>query len=88
MSSRLLVDVREPTELSLKMLKEVVSYPYRKILMNKEAFCEFCVHASEIILICRSGRRSNFAKTILINYGFENVEVRTPKAVRKLLDDE
>ena len=88
MLSRLIIDVRPPSEFNLGKLKGVVSYPYRRILEDKEAFCEFCSGASEIILCCRSGRRSGLARSILGNCGIIDVGIKTPSLVRKMLNDE
>tara|TARA_Y100000310_G_scaffold268048_1_gene280471 strand:+ start:469 stop:735 length:267 start_codon:yes stop_codon:yes gene_type:complete len=88
MSSRLIIDVRDPVEFNFGKLKGVISYPYGKILEDKEAFCLFCADKTEIILCCRSGRRSRFARSILSNCGIVDVDIKTPSLVRKMLNDE
>jgi len=79
--------VRSSSESLNKKFPEVVSYPYVEILKDKEAFCEFCKDAKKIVLICRSGRRSNFVKKMLLNHGFEDIEIKTPSVIRKMLND-
>jgi len=88
MSSKLIIDVRDSSELKFGKLEGIVSYPYRKILEDREAFCKFCAAASKIILCCRSGRRSAFARTILSACGIVDVEIKTPNVIRKMISDE
>ena len=88
MSSKLYIDVRHPSEIAGKKIKGVELYPYVKILEDKESFYEFCAKASEVVLICRSGRRSALVRAMLLAKGMDAVETRTPKAVRKVLEDE
>ncbi len=87
MSSSLYIDVRPLSESLNKKFTEVISYPYTEILKDKEAFYEFCKDAKKIVLICRSGRRSDFVKKMLLDYGFEDIVLKTPSEVRKTLND-
>ena len=86
MSNRVYIDVRNLQEVKIP-IAGAVSLPYYELLKDKESFCELCKDAEEIILICRSGRRSNFARTILNKCGIENVRVIKPSQARKELED-
>ena len=86
MSSKLYIDVRSHSEVPKKLADEVISYPYTKILKDKELFCKRCEEADEIVLICRSGSRSSLARSILMDCGVENIEIKTPKEVKEILN--
>lgn len=75
----LLIDVREPTEFSLLRIPGSINVP-RGVL---EQSCEWDYdetvpelvngHEREIVLICRSGKRSVLAADVMQQMGFSNV---------------
>jgi len=86
MSNRIYIDVRSPQEMDVP-IAGAISLPYYEVLKDKESFCELCKDAAEIILICRSGRRSNFARTILNKCGIENIRLMKPGEAKKEIED-
>lgn len=67
---RILIDVRRPDEFSLGHLEGALNIPYETIAAAirevKGADIE-----SDVVLYCRSGRRSAIAKTTLEDLGFK-----------------
>jgi len=64
-----LVDVRTPGEFNQGNVKGSVNIPVDSIASKLSLF----KNKKNIIVFCRSGSRSNMAKTILENHGFNNV---------------
>ena len=64
-----LVDVRTPEEFNVGHVKGSVNIPLHTISIQLAKFN----NNKNIIVFCRSGARSGQAKTILQQYGFNNV---------------
>jgi SulP family sulfate permease len=66
------IDVREPREYQRGHIPEAHSIPLHELLNN---FPHHINLTDEIILVCRSGRRSTRAACILKEQGVENLSV-------------
>lgn len=64
-----LVDVREANELEISCLPNVIHIPLGEI---QDRLSEI-PKSNDIVMICRSGGRSDKAGAVLISNGFENV---------------
>lgn len=71
-TKRILIDVRSPEEFETGRLGDAVNIPYQLIL-EKLAEIEGVESDSDIVLYCRSGRRSGIAKTALEAKGYTKV---------------
>jgi len=65
----LLVDVRTPAEFSAGSVKGAINIPMEKIQTQMKKF----KGKKGVVLFCRSGARSGYAKGILERNGIENV---------------
>lgn len=66
----LLIDVRTPEEYKANHLASAINIPF----YNIENFTNEIKNKNEIILLyCKTGKRSNIAKEILMQNGFRNV---------------
>lgn len=70
-SGALLVDVRTPAEFSAGHLEEAVNIPLSEIENRLEEFGSDIER--EVVLYCRSGRRSGLAVNLLKKNGFKNI---------------
>ncbi|MGD2153173.1 MAG: molybdopterin-synthase adenylyltransferase MoeB [Gemmatimonadales bacterium] len=64
-----LIDVRDPTELNISKLDEAELIPIRQFPERIEQLVE---GDEEIVVICRSGRRSAYAVSLLLDAGAKN----------------
>ena len=64
-----LVDVRSPEEFSSGSVKGAVNIPLDNLQQQLGKFKE----KQNIVVFCRSGNRSNMAKSVLAQNGFQNV---------------
>ncbi|MBC8403115.1 MAG: rhodanese-like domain-containing protein [Candidatus Marinimicrobia bacterium] len=69
--SRLIIDVRTDKEFDSGHLQGAINTSYQVIGENIADLT--CCKNQEIILYCRSGRRSEIAKTTLLELGYTNV---------------
>jgi adenylyltransferase/sulfurtransferase len=63
------IDVREPSELNISKLDEAELIPLKQLSANLARLAE---SNEEIVVICRSGRRSAHAVRLLMDAGFTN----------------
>lgn len=68
----LLVDVRSPEEYATGKLLDAVNIPYTDIIAGLNTG-QVVPHDAQIVLYCRSGRRSGIAKADLEKEGYTNV---------------
>ena len=66
-----IVDVREPREFHRGHIPEAELFPLPAFLSEKPQF----PNDRQVVLVCRSGRRSRMAATWLINQGFQKVKL-------------
>ena len=71
MKKRILIDVREPEEFKSSHIEGALNIPMSEIMSSK--MLEQLDKESELVLHCRSGRRSGMAKQMLESIGFHNV---------------
>jgi SulP family sulfate permease len=69
--ANLVVDVREPREYHKGHIPQAELYPLPMLLSEKPELAE----QSQIVLVCRSGRRSRLAANWLVSQGFEEVKI-------------
>jgi len=67
----LVIDVREPREFHRGHIPQAELVPLPELLSEKPQFS----NDRQVVLVCRSGRRSRMAATWLISQGFENVKI-------------
>lgn len=67
-----LLDVREPHELEICTLKFTKHIPLGELRFHLDQLEEY--KSNDIIIYCRSGRRSNMAAEFLIEMGFPTVK--------------
>lgn len=68
---QLILDVREPREFHRGHIPQAALYPLPKLLSEKPDIS----NDDQIVLVCRSGRRSRLAATWLISQGIEKVKI-------------
>jgi len=71
----LLLDVRSKEEYDVEHIEGSIHLPYQEI-KNKKSFLDSLSKGNkkkDIVVYCRSGRRSSIAKKELENLGYENV---------------
>lgn len=77
MLNRIFIDTRSEFESSHYPVEGLKSYPYVKAISNPDAFCDYCREhkESEIIFVCRSGRRSKKLQKLLVECDFDTEKV-------------
>lgn len=70
--SRIIIDVREPSEFASGHVKGAVNIPPSELLAGAKLL-ENTPKDAEIIVYCLSGARSNSAINILKSFGFTNL---------------
>ncbi len=72
MSSRIIVDVREPYEFAMGHVDGAINLPPAGLMAGAKAL-ENIPKDTEIVLYCRSGARSNASMHYLRQMGFTNL---------------
>jgi rhodanese-related sulfurtransferase len=77
MLNRVFIDTRSESEVMHTQADGLKAYPYTKAIANLDAFCEYCsdFRESEIVFVCRSGRRSKMLKKLLAECDFNTEKV-------------
>lgn len=68
------VDVRTPEEFSAGHVEGAINIPHTEMGQRYEELEPYAGEGHEIVVYCRSGRRSGIAQQILEREGFGNVE--------------
>ena len=74
----IIIDVREPREFKQGHISQAVSNPIFRLISNTSEIPQI----REVVLVCRTGRRSNRATTMLNNSGRWDVGMGKYRAVR------
>jgi rhodanese-related sulfurtransferase len=77
MLNKIFIDTRSDRETSLHEAPGARPYSYVRALADVSAFCDFCrdLKDSEIVFVCRSGRRSKLLKKLLAECNFDTEKV-------------
>lgn len=71
--TRIIIDVREPSEYATGHVKSALNIPPAKIMQGLPKELADTPKDADIILYCRSGARSAMAAQFLSRYGFTNL---------------
>lgn len=71
-SDRLFIDVREPNEYQSDHVQGAINLPPAELMAGAKVL-EHTPRATELVLYCRTGSRSNVAMQILRQLGFTNL---------------
>jgi len=71
--SDIVIDVRTPEEFSAGHINGAINIPYDRIEANR-SLLDKIKKDDNVLVYCRSGRRSEIAKQTLNNLGYKNVQ--------------